>query len=143
MTIVKMTELDLSSKRVLIRQDLNVPVKDGKVTSDARIKASLPTIKHALQAGAKVMVMSHLGRPTEGEYDDAFSMQPVVDYLKAELDCPVRIEKDYLSGLELEAGELCQLQSVVAWGPAGEAGVASWFALDISPHQILDAAGCA
>ncbi|MDQ4423423.1 MAG: phosphoglycerate kinase, partial [Thalassolituus sp.] len=76
MTVLKMTDLDLKGKRVLIREDLNVPVKDGKVTSDVRIRASLPTIQHALEAGAKVIVMSHLGRPTEGEYAEEFSMQP-------------------------------------------------------------------
>ena len=112
MSILKMTELDLAGKRVLIREDLNVPVKDGKVTSDARIKASLPTIQHALNAGAKVMVMSHLGRPTEGEYNPEFSMQPVVDYLVDALDCPVRLEKDYLDGVTLEAGELVVLENV-------------------------------
>ncbi|MFZ5514630.1 MAG: phosphoglycerate kinase, partial [Pseudomonadota bacterium] len=70
MSVIKMTDLDLAGKRVLIRADLNVPVKDGKVTSDVRIRATLPTIEHALKAGAKVMVMSHLGRPTEGEYSE-------------------------------------------------------------------------
>ncbi|GAL10388.1 phosphoglycerate kinase [Vibrio astriarenae] len=81
MSVIKMTDLDLAGKRVFIRADLNVPVKDGKVTSDARILASLPTIKMCLEAGAKVMVTSHLGRPTEGEYAEEFSLQPVVNYL--------------------------------------------------------------
>jgi len=112
MSIIKMTDLDLAGKRVLIRQDLNVPVKDGKVTSDARILASLPTIKLALEQGAKLMVTSHLGRPTEGVFDEAFSLQPVVDYLKDVLDAPVRLEKDYLNGLELKAGELVVLENV-------------------------------
>jgi phosphoglycerate kinase len=107
-----MTDLELTGKRVLIRQDLNVPIKDGKVTSDARILASLPTILHAIAAGAKVMVMSHLGRPTEGEYAEEFSLQPVVNYLNGVLDCTVRLEKDYLSGVELEAGELVVLENV-------------------------------
>ncbi|HAS22941.1 MAG TPA: phosphoglycerate kinase, partial [Idiomarina loihiensis] len=101
MSVIAMTDLDLSNKRVLIREDLNVPVKDGKVTSDARLKAALPSIQQALKAGAKVMVMSHLGRPTEGEYDEEFSLQPVVDYLQEVLDCPVRLCKDYLDGIEL------------------------------------------
>ena len=70
MSVIKLTDLDLKGKRVLIRADLNVPVKDGKVTSDARITASMPTFEHCLKAGAKVMVMSHLGRPTEGEYSE-------------------------------------------------------------------------
>jgi phosphoglycerate kinase len=112
MSIVKMTDLDLAGKRVLIRQDLNVPIKDGKVTSDARIKASLPTIKHALKAGANVMVMSHLGRPTEGQFEAEFSLQPVVDYLADVLDCNVRLERDYLQGVNVAAGELVILENV-------------------------------
>ncbi|WP_108651705.1 phosphoglycerate kinase [Dongshaea marina] len=112
MSVIKMTDLDLAGKRVLIRADLNVPVKEGKVTSDARIVASLPTIQKALAAGAKVMVTSHLGRPTEGEYDAQFSLQPVVDYLKDAVEAPVRLEKDYLNGLELNAGELVVLENV-------------------------------
>ena len=86
MAILNMQDLDLQGKRVLIREDLNVPVKDGVVTSDARLRASLPTIKLALEKGAAVMVMSHLGRPTEGEFNAEFSMQPVVDYLTNALD---------------------------------------------------------
>lgn len=112
MSVVIMNELDLAGKRVLIRQDLNVPVKQGKVVSDARIRASLPTIQAALDAGASVMVMSHLGRPTEGEYDDSFSLQPVVDYLATKLSCPVRLEKDYLSGVEAATGEVVILENV-------------------------------
>ncbi|MBL1378152.1 phosphoglycerate kinase [Zobellella iuensis] len=112
MSVIKMNELDLSGKRVLIRADLNVPVKDGKVTSDARILASLPTIEAALAQGAKVMVTSHLGRPTEGEYADEFSLQPVVDYLATKLDAPVRLAKDYLNGVDLAAGELVVLENV-------------------------------
>ncbi|TDF35051.1 phosphoglycerate kinase [Alteromonadaceae bacterium M269] len=112
MTILTMQDLDLTGKRVLIRQDLNVPVKDGVVTSDARIKASLPTIKLALEKGAKVMVMSHLGRPTEGEYDEAFSLQPVVDYLSNALTQNVRLEKDYLNGVDVGAGEVVVLENV-------------------------------
>lgn len=110
--IKKMTDLDLAGKRVFIRADLNVPVKDGKVTSDARILASLPTIKHCLEAGAKVMVTSHLGRPTEGEPEDKFSLQPVVDYMAKVVDAPVKLAKDYLNGLELNAGEVVVLENV-------------------------------
>ncbi len=73
MNLLKMTDLDLSGKRVLIRQDLNVPIKDGEITSDKRILASLPTITHAINAGAKIMIMSHLGRPNAGEYDEKYS----------------------------------------------------------------------
>ena len=112
MSVIKMTDLDLAGKRVFIRADLNVPVKDGKVTSDARIIASLPTIKRCLEAGAKVMVTSHLGRPTEGEYAEEFSLQPVVNYLNDALDCDVKLAKDYLNGLELNAGELVVLENV-------------------------------
>lgn len=112
MAIPSMNDIALAGKRVLIRQDLNVPVKDGKVTSDARIKASIPTIKAALDAGAAVMVMSHLGRPTEGEYDEVFSLAPVVDYLNEVLDVEVRLVKDYLSGVEIEAGQLAVLENV-------------------------------
>lgn len=107
-----MTDLDLAGKRVFIRSDLNVPVKDGKVTSDARIRASLPTIEAALKQGAKVMVTSHLGRPTEGEYNEEFSLQPVVDYLADKIDYPVRLVKDYLNGVEIADGELVVLENV-------------------------------
>lgn len=112
MSVIKMTDLDLAGKRVLIRADLNVPVKDGKVTSDARIRASLPTIEAALKQGAKVMVTSHLGRPTEGEYNEEFSLKPVVDYLKDKLTAPVSLAKDYLNGVEVNADELVVLENV-------------------------------
>lgn len=112
MSVIKMTDLDLAGKRVFIRADLNVPVKEGKVTSDARIRASLPTIELALKQGAKVMVTSHLGRPTEGEYNEEFSLLPVVNYLKDKLSAPVRLVKDYLDGVEVAAGELVVLENV-------------------------------
>ncbi len=112
MTVLKMTELDLRGKRVLIREDLNVPVKDGKVTSDARIRASLPTIQQALDAGARVIVMSHLGRPVEGEYADEFSMQPVADHLAGLLGRDVNVVKDFSAGIELADGELALLENV-------------------------------
>lgn len=113
MSVIKMTDLDLAGKRVLIRADLNVPVKDGKVSSDARIRASLPTIKAALQQGAKVMVTSHLGRPVEGEYNAEYSLQPVVDYLNDKLNkTDVVLEKNYLAGIELAQGQLVVLENV-------------------------------
>ncbi|VEI58945.1 phosphoglycerate kinase [Pasteurella multocida] len=112
MSVIKMTDLDLAGKRVFIRADLNVPVKDGKVTSDARIRATIPTLKLALEKGAKVMVTSHLGRPTEGEFDEASSLQPVVDYLNAHLDVPVRLVRDYLDGVEVKEGEIVVLENV-------------------------------
>ena len=106
MPVLKMADIDLTGKRVLIRQDLNVPVKDGKVTSDKRILASLPTLKHALDAGAKVMVMSHLGRPTEGEYDPQFSLAPVAERISDLLGQKARLVKDWLDGLDLADGEI-------------------------------------
>jgi phosphoglycerate kinase len=112
MTILRMVDLDLTNKRVLIREDLNVPVKNGKVTSDARIQASLPTIEFALNAGAAVMLMSHIGRPTEGEYNPEYSLQPVADHLAALLNKPVRLEKDWLEGIEINAGEIVLCENV-------------------------------
>ena len=112
MSVIKMTDLDLKGKRVFIRADLNVPVKDGKVTSDARIRATIPTLKLALEKGAKVMVTSHLGRPTEGEFTPEDSLQPVVDYLNEHLDVPVRLVRDYLNGVDVNAGEIVVLENV-------------------------------
>ncbi|RMF16293.1 MAG: phosphoglycerate kinase [Gammaproteobacteria bacterium] len=113
MTIKTMQDVDLEGKRVLIREDLNVPVKDGKVTSDARIQAALPTIRQALEAGARVMLMSHLGRPTEGEYDPAASLKPVADYLANLLGQPVPLIADYLDKApEVGPGEVVLLENV-------------------------------
>ena len=112
MAIINMVDLDLQNKRVLIREDLNVPVKDGVVTSDARLRAALPTIKLALEKGAAVMVMSHLGRPTEGEFNAEFSLQPVVDYLVKALDCPVRLANEYLDGVDAKVGEVVVFENV-------------------------------
>jgi phosphoglycerate kinase len=112
MAILRMTDLDLRNKRVLIREDLNVPVQDGAVTSDARIRASLPTIQHARKAGARVLVMSHLGRPEEGVYDEEFSLAPVAKRLAELLGVKVRLEKDWLGGVEAAAGEVVLLENV-------------------------------
>ncbi|ALO35614.1 phosphoglycerate kinase [Colwellia sp. MT41] len=112
MTIIKMAELTLTNKRVLIREDLNVPIADGKITSDARLRAALPTLKLALEAGAKVMVMSHLGRPTEGEPEEKFSLKPITEYLSAALNYPVRLVTDYLDGVEVATGELVVFENV-------------------------------
>ena len=113
MSFIKLTDLDLAGKRVLIRSDLNVPVKGGKVTSDARITASMPTFEHCLKAGAKVMVMSHLGRPEEGVYSEENSLAPVADALGAKLGRPVRVIKDYLDAApEVAGGELVLLENV-------------------------------
>ena len=111
MTILRMTDLDLAGKRVLIRQDLNVPVADGRVTSDQRIVASLPTLKHALDAGAAVMVMSHLGRPKEGVWSEADSLAPVAKRLGELLGREVLLVKDYLDGVEVKPGELVLLEN--------------------------------
>ncbi|MCT7360326.1 phosphoglycerate kinase [Thalassolituus pacificus] len=112
MTVLKMADLDLSGKRVLIREDLNVPVKNGKVTSDARIRASLPTIQLALAAGAKVIVMSHLGRPEEGVYDEESSIKPVAAHLAGLLGRDVNVIKDFREGVEVAAGEVVLLENV-------------------------------
>ena len=113
MSVIKMTDLDLAGKRVLIRQDLNVPIKDGKVASDKRIRASMPTIEHCIKAGARVMLMSHLGRPTEGEPADEFSMKPVADYLSDALGKEVRLVSDYLDNApELSDGDVVLLENV-------------------------------
>jgi len=113
MSVIKMTDLDLAGKRVLIRQDLNVPLKDGKVSSDKRIRASLPTIEHAMKAGARVMIMSHLGRPTEGEPADEFSLQPVADHMGGLLGKEVKLVKDYLGQtVDMNDGDVVLLENV-------------------------------
>jgi len=113
MSVIKMTDLDLAGKRILIREDLNVPIIDGEVGDDTRIRASLPTMKHAIEAGAKVMICCHLGRPTEGEYDEQFSLAPVARHLSGLLDKEVRLVKDYLeSAPEIEDGELVLLENI-------------------------------
>ncbi len=113
MPVLKMTDLDLSGKRVLIRQDLNVPIKDGKVASDKRIRASLPSIEFAVNAGARVMLMSHLGRPTEGEYADEFSLRPVAEHLSGLLGKEVKLVTNYLEQApELNDGDVVLLENV-------------------------------
>jgi len=113
MSFIKLTDLDLAGKRVLIRADLNVPVKDGKVTSDARITASMPTIEHCMKAGASVMVMSHRGRPEEGKVDEENSMQPIAEDMSNKLGKPVRLVKDYLEKApKVAAGEVVLLENV-------------------------------
>ena len=113
MPVQLMTHLDLSKQRVLIREDLNVPIKDGVITSDARIRAALPTLQLALDAGAAVMVMSHLGRPEEGQYDPALSLAPVAKHLGALLGRKVRLLDDWLdSGIDIAPGELVLLENV-------------------------------
>ena len=112
MTVINMVDLDLAGKRVLIRQDLNVPLKEGAVADDTRIRASLATIKMALAAGAKVMLMSHLGRPTEGIYDAAFSLAPVASHLSRLLGQDVSLEKDWLDGVDMDGKQVVLCENV-------------------------------
>jgi phosphoglycerate kinase len=112
MSVTKMTDLDLAGKRVLIREDLNVPLKDGKVSDDTRIRASLPTIQRAMEAGARVMVMSHLGRPEEGVYDEKFSLAPVAEHLSGLLGKPVNVAKDWLDGVQVDDGQVVVCENV-------------------------------
>ena len=112
MNLLKMTDLDLNGKRVLIRQDLNVPIKNGEVTSDKRIVASLPTILHAVKSGAKVMITSHLGRPNAGEFEEKFSLQPVANHLSKLLGQKVRLESNWIDGVEVEVGEVVLCENV-------------------------------
>jgi phosphoglycerate kinase len=110
--ITKMSSLELTGKRVLIREDLNVPIQDGAVSSDARIRAALPTIQAALTAKARVLVMSHLGRPEEGKYSEEFSLAPVAKRLAQLLGVPVALKKDWLDGVEVAPGEVVLLENV-------------------------------
>ena len=112
MSVIRMSDLDLQGKRVLIREDLNVPLKDGVVSSDARIRAALPTIQAAVEAGAKVMLMSHLGRPTEGQFEEQFSLAPVANHLSALLGKPVALIKDWQAGVDLAEGDIVLLENV-------------------------------
>lgn len=111
MSVIRMQDLDLRGKRVLIREDLNVPVENGRITSTQRLDASLPTIVAARDAGAKVMVISHLGRPKEGEFDEASSLKPVAVWLGEKLGKEVRLVRDYLEGVDVEDGEVVVLEN--------------------------------
>ncbi len=112
MNVFSMADLDLKGQRVLIREDLNVPIKDGQVTSDVRIRAALPTIKQARNAGAKVILMSHLGRPTEGEPADEFSLAPVAKHLGQLLGSDVSLVKDWQEGIDISSGDVVLLENV-------------------------------
>ncbi len=112
MNLLKMSDIDLNGKRVLIREDLNVPIKDGIITSDQRLQAALPAMRAALQANAAVMVLSHLGRPDEGVIDPTYSLKPVADYLREQLNFPIRFESDYLNGVDVKPGELVVCENV-------------------------------
>jgi phosphoglycerate kinase len=112
MSVIKMSEVELAGKRVLIREDLNVPLANGKITSDVRIRAVLPTIRAALDANAAVMLMSHLGRPAEGEFDDRFSLQPIASLLTQLLGMDVQLISDWIDGVDVESGEVVLLENV-------------------------------
>jgi len=107
-----MDELDLTGKRVMIREDFNVPLDAGKVTSDARLRAALPTIRMALDGGAALILLSHLGRPVEGQYDKTFSMAPVAEHLSGLIGKPVRLQKNWLDGFDIEPGEVVLCENV-------------------------------
>lgn len=112
MNLIKMSDVDLKGKRVLIREDLNVPIMGGIITSDQRLRAALPTIEAALDAGAAVIVLSHLGRPQEGSFDPRFSLAPVAEYMKKNLNYPVRFLTQYLDGIDAKPGELVLCENV-------------------------------
>ena len=112
MKVLEMAKLDLAGKRVMIREDLNVPIKNGEVTSDARIRAALPTIRLALEKGARVILLSHLGRPEEGKYDPELSLSPVAARLSALLGRSVPLAKDWLDGVAVEPGQVVLCENV-------------------------------
>ena len=144
MSIIRMADIDLSGKRVFIREDLNVPVADGKVTSDARIRAALPTIKAALAANAAVMLVSHLGRPTEGQPEEKFSMQPVADRLSELLGRDVPLVQDWIDGVDVAPGDVVLLENVrfLAGEKACDAGLARKMAA-LCDVFVMDAFGTA
>ena len=139
-----MTDLDLAGRRVLIREDLNVPIKDGAVTSDARLRAALPTLQRAAQAGARVMVMSHLGRPREGAPDPGLSLAPVARRLGELLGREVRLAEDWLHGLDVEDGEivLCENVRFLEGEKAGDEALARRMAA-LCDVYVMDAFGTA
>ncbi|GBG13575.1 phosphoglycerate kinase [Novimethylophilus kurashikiensis] len=154
MSIIKMTDLDLKGKRVLIREDLNVPQnEDGSVADDTRIRASLPTIKHAMEAGAKVMLMSHLGRPkegpTEGRYTDKDSLRPVADHLAKLLGRDVRLYQDWLGNgksyvQNMQDGEVAVLENVrFNIGENNNEDRLSWEMSELCDIYVMDAFGTA
>ena len=144
MTVINMTELDLAGKRVLIREDLNVPITDGVITSDARIRAALPTIRAALDSGAAVMLMSHLGRPTEGSPEESFSLAPVAVRLAGLLDMPVALVDNWLDGVDAEPGQVVLLENVrfLAGEKACDDALAKKMA-DLCDVFVMDAFGTA
>lgn len=144
MAIIRMTDLDLKGKRVLIREDLNVPVKDGAITSEQRIKAALPTIRMALSQGAAVMVTSHLGRPKEGLWTEQDSLAPVAARLSELLGQPVSLRRDWLDGVEIAPGELVLLENCrMNAGEAADDAALSQKMADLCDVYVMDAFGTA
>lgn len=142
MTLLRMQDLDLAGQRVLIRQDLNVPIRDGAISNDARIIASLPSIEMALHKGAHLMVMSHLGRPTEGSIESKFTLQPVADRLNELLDVEVVLQKDWLNGVSSSADQiiLCENVRFNAGEKANDDGLARQLA-ELCDVYVMDAFG--
>ena len=144
MSVLRMTDLDLRGKRVLIREDLNVPVKEGRITSEQRIKAALPTLRMALEKGAAVMVTSHLGRPTEGVWLEADSLAPVAARLSELLGMPVPLKRDWLDGVEVQPGQLVLLENCrMNVGEGADDAYLSQKMADLCDVYVMDAFGTA
>jgi phosphoglycerate kinase len=144
MAVIRMTDLDLRGKRVLIREDLNVPIKDGRITSEQRIKAALPTLRLALEKGAALMVTSHLGRPQEGVWSEADSLAPVAARLAELLGMPVGLKRDWLDGVEVRPGELVLLENCrMNVGEAADDAALSQKMADLCDVYVMDAFGTA
>ena len=112
MDIPSIYDVSLKHQRVLIREDLNVPLNNGQITSDVRIRAAIPTIQYAVDQQAAVIVMSHIGRPQPGQFDAALSMKPVADYLSKALSCSVRYARDWVDGVDVQPGEVVLCENV-------------------------------
>ncbi len=144
MPVVRMSDVDLAAKRVLIREDLNVPVTAGRVSSDARIRAALPTVRAALDAGAAVMLMSHLGRPSEGQSEPQYSLQPVADHLSELLGQKVPLVVDWIAGVDVAPGDVVMLENVrfLKGEKANDAGLSRKMAA-LCDVFVMDAFGTA
>jgi phosphoglycerate kinase len=144
MPIIRMSDLDLSGKRVFIREDLNVPLKDGRITSEQRIKAALPTLRMALEKGAAVMVTSHLGRPKEGVWSEVDSLAPIARRLSELLQMPVPLQRDWLDGVDIKPGQLVLLENCrMNVGEAVDDPVLSQKMADLCDVYVMDAFGTA
>lgn len=144
MPILRMSDIDLNGKRVLIREDLNVPLKEGRITSEQRIKAALPTLRMALEKGAAVMVTSHLGRPKEGFWSEVDSLAPVARRLSELLKMPVPLQRDWLDGVDIKPGQLVLLENCrMNVGEAADDPVLSQKMADLCDVYVMDAFGTA